>query len=227
VDTTLKVETKLNPSYVGYRNDILRLVPNGVKKVLDVGCSTGTLGGQIIQKNGAEVIGIELDVQMAEIARKRLDNVIVANIEEFDFLNNLGSADFDCIIFADILEHLKDPWSVLKKSTQILLPEGIVISSIPNIRHYTTIMNLLFRGSWPYVERGIHDRTHLRFFTLRSIFEMFAVAGLEIVKVRRNYRIIERPHRMNKLTRFIAIPPLKNFLAYQYLVLAQHFIEKR
>jgi len=79
---------------------------------------------------------------------------------------------FDCIIFADILEHLKDPLVLLKNATSFLSDGGVIIASIPNIRHHTTIINLLFKGYWPYRERGIHDKTHLRFFTLKNIKEM-------------------------------------------------------
>lgn len=211
----------LNPSYTGFRSDILGLIPDNVSKVLDIGCSTGALGEKIKQRSRAKVVGIERDKQMAEIAKKKLDRVIIGNVEKINLVNCLKPNYFDCIIFGDVLEHLKYPWSVLKKSVKFLTDKGVVVSSIPNIRHYTTIFNLTFKGNWPYRERGIHDKTHLRFFTLKNIKEMFQGAGLEVIEVKRNYRIIERSQRLSKLTELFTFFPFRDFITFQYLFLAK------
>lgn len=215
------LSSNFNPSYIGRRDDILNLIPIGVKKVLDIGCSIGILGEQIKQRNNAEVIGIELDEQMAEIAKEKLDRVIVGDIEQINLEDYLLPNYFDCIVFADILEHLKNPWHVLKRAVSFLRNDGVIIASIPNIRHYTTIITLVIKGYWPYRERGIHDRTHLRFFTLRNIKEMFQEAGLRIVKIERNYRIIEKPHRYNKFSKFFAFSILRDLLTFQYLIVGK------
>ena len=208
-----------NPSYVGPRQDILRLVPPGVKRVLDVGCSVGTLG-RALRERGAEVTGIEIDPRMAAAARERLNEVHIASVEDAALFERLGERPFDCIIFADLLEHLVDPWTALDRFVERLAPDGVIVASLPNIRHYTTIRTLLFQGYWPYRDRGIHDRTHLRFFTLRNIRELFASSGLTIRKIDRNYRIIERPHRLNRFAPVLALPLLRELLAFQYLVQA-------
>ncbi len=208
-----------NPSYVGPRQDILRLVPAGVKRVLDVGCSVGTLG-QALRDRGAAVTGIEIDPRMAAEARKHLNEVHIASVEDAALFERLGDRSFDCIIFADLLEHLVDPWTALKRFVERLAPDGVVVASLPNVRHYTTIRTLLFQGYWPYRDRGIHDRTHLRFFTLRNIRELFVSSGLTIRKVDRNYRIIERPHRLNRVAPMLALPLLRELFAFQYLVQA-------
>lgn len=210
-----------NPSYIGSRTDIVNLVPVDVQKILDIGCSIGTLGEQLKQKTGAEVIGIELDDQMVQIAKKRLDRVIVGDIEELNLEDCLLPNYFDCIIFADVLEHLKNPWNILQRAKSFLSTNGIIIASIPNIRHFTTIFNLVFRGYWPYRARGIHDRTHLRFFTLRNIKELFLYANLKIERVERNYRIIEKPHRHNRFAKYLSFLPFKEFLVFQYLIVAK------
>ncbi len=75
---------------------------------------------------------------------------------------------------------------------------GLIVASIPNVRHYSTIFSLVVRGYWPYRDRGIHDKTHLRFFTLKNIKELFLDANLDIISIVRNYRIIERPHKYNR-----------------------------
>lgn len=209
-----------NPSYVGPRDDILALVPAGARRVLDVGCSVGTLGDAIKRRNGAWVTGVEMDPEMAELARSRLDRVVVGDVEALDLEACSEGTPFDCICLADVLEHLRDPWRVLAELTEGLVPGGTVVASIPNIRHYSTLASLLFRGYWPYRERGIHDRTHLRFFTLRNIRELFSGAGLEVNRVQRKYRILERPSRINRVSRFVALPPFRDLWTFQYLVRA-------
>ena len=208
-----------NPSYVGPREDILRLVPAGVSRVLDVGCSVGTLG-LALRERGARVTGVEIDPRMGAAARQRLDEVHIGSVEDEALFEGLGESTFDCIIFADLLEHLIDPWSALERFAERLAPDGVVVASLPNIRHYTTIRTLLFQGYWPYRDRGIHDRTHLRFFTLRNIRELFDSSGLTIRKLDRNYRIIERPHRLNRLAPLLGLPLLRELFAFQYLVQA-------
>jgi len=211
-----------NPSYIGLRDDILSLIPDNISRVLDLGCSTGVLGEQIKQRNNnVEVIGLEIDEQMAKTAREKIDRIIVGDIKKINLEEELPPNYFDCIIFADVLEHLKDPWSILIRSTKFLNNKGIIVASIPNVRHYSTILNLLFKGYWPYQERGIHDKTHLRFFTLKNIKELFQYAGLKIVKIERNYRIIERPYGYNKYSKYFVIPPFREFFTFQYLIVAK------
>ena len=209
-----------NPSYVGPRRDVMKLVPEGVKRVLDVGCSNGTLGQALKQRDGAHVTGIELDEAMGVEARRRLDAVHVASVDDDALFEALGDRTFDCVIFADLLEHLVDPWTTLGRFVERLEPDGVVVASLPNIRHFTTIRTLLFQGYWPYRDRGIHDRTHMRFFTLRNIRELFESAGLTIRQVDRNYRLIERPHRFNRFAPLLAWPVLRELIAFQYLVQA-------
>jgi len=208
-------------SYIGPRSDVIRLIPNRVRRVLDIGCSIGELGNNLKGKRRVKVVGIELDEKMAAIAVEKLDQVITGDIEKINLDDYFYPGYFDCIIFADILEHLKDPWSVLRKSVKLLADDGIIVASIPNVRHYTTILNLAFKGYWPYRERGIHDRTHLRFFTLKNIKEMFQNAGLDIAKVERRYRIVERPHRFNRFSKYLACPSFKDLLTFQYLIVAK------
>jgi len=210
-----------NPSYVGLRGDILDLIPDNVGKVLDFGCSVGRLGEELKHRFRAEVVGIEFDEQMAKAAKGKLDRVILGDIDKINLEDQLVPDYFDCIIFGDILEHLTNPWEVLKKATTFLNKDGTVVASIPNVRHYTVVLNLLFRGYWPYRERGLHDRTHLRFFTLRNIQELFQYANLRIVRLKRNHRIIERQHPHNRLSRYLAFAPFKEFLTFQYLIVAK------
>lgn len=213
-------KTEFNPSYLGQRPDIARLIPAGAKVVLDVGCSTGVLGASIKAKTGAQVFGIEISEKMANEAIERIDKVFVGDATEIILKGELKDYLFDAVIFADVLEHLIDPWATLRAAATHLNPGGTIIASIPNIRHIDTIYNLVIRGYWPYRDRGIHDRTHLRFFTKRNIVELFENAGLSIDIIDTNYRLLERPHRINDFARFFALPGISNFLAFQYLIRA-------
>ena len=215
-----------NPSYIGMRNDILDLIPDNVNKVLDIGCSTGTLVEKIKKRNRAEVVGIEVNEQMAKVAKEKLDQVIIGDVERINLADHLAPNYFDCIIFADILEHLENPWEVLKNVKSFLNDEGIIIASIPNVRHYTTIINLVIKGYWPYRERGIHDKSHLRFFALKNIRDMFQNADFKIVRIERNHRVIESPHWWNRFSKYFALPPFKELLTFQYLIVAKKSVRK-
>lgn len=213
---------ELNQSYIHVRRDILEHIPATAKKVLDVGCSIGLLGEEVAKRNpGAQIYGIELDAEMAEIARQKLDKVYIENMDQFSLISNFSEEAFDCVVLADVLEHLKDPWNVLHESIEILAPGGVMVACIPNVRHIATLYNLVVRGRWPYRDRGIHDRTHLRFFTRADIIELFSSPKLEVGKVAANYRILERPASINRWAKYLAWPGIRGFLAFQYIIVAR------
>jgi 2-polyprenyl-3-methyl-5-hydroxy-6-metoxy-1,4-benzoquinol methylase len=214
-------KSDFNPSYVGQRPDIEKLVPSEAKYVLDVGCSTGILGAAIKAKTGAKVFGIELSEEMANEAIGRIEKIFVGDAAEVLLEGKLEGYRFDAVIFADVLEHLINPWEILRTAATHLSPGGVIIASIPNVRHIDTIYNLVLRGYWPYRERGIHDRTHLRFFTKKNIIELFDYAELSIDIIEVNYRIIEKPHKINRLAKFLALPGISSFFAFQYLIRAR------
>ena len=220
--------TKFNPSYVGARPDVARLVPDRCTKILDIGCATGALGRHLKQnRTGLRVSGIELDREMADVAREHLDEVFEGDVCDLLAGHTLGAARFDCVILADVLEHIVDPWSLLGELTRHVEPDGVVVASLPNIRHYSTLVSLLFRKRWPYRDRGIHDRTHLRFFAQRNVVELFEGAGLTITSLKRQYRVLEAPYRVNRYARVLAIPPLRDLLTFQYLIVAMARTQNR
>jgi|YNPNPStandDraft_1061719.scaffolds.fasta_scaffold00080_26 SAM-dependent methyltransferase len=210
-----------NPSYIGERPDIVQLIPReSLQRILDVGCSTGMLGATLKQHSQIEVVGIEANEAMATLAKKRLDRVICADVETLNFDACFERKYFTCIVFADILEHLKDPWTVLRQLVQFLHDEGTVVASIPNVGHYSTAANLILRQRWLYSERGILDKNHLRFFTLESIHTLFNGASLCITTFERNYRLLERPHWINAYAKYCSFGVLKDLLTFQYIVAA-------
>jgi 2-polyprenyl-3-methyl-5-hydroxy-6-metoxy-1,4-benzoquinol methylase len=166
--------------------------------VLDVGCSTGDMGA-VLRARGHVVIGIEYEPALAERAKANLDGVIVGDVEALAREGFDPGAPFDCIAFADVLEHLRDPWSVVRWSEGLLAPDGLVVVSVPNIRHLETFWSLAFRKRWPYKDVGIFDRTHLRFFARANLPELFTGTALHITDVRRQFWLSpERGERFNR-----------------------------
>ena len=119
-----------NPSYVGARPDVAKLVPSRCRTILDIGCATGALGQSLKRSRaGLRVFGIELDREMAAVARRSLDEVFEGDILEVLEQKRLGNTRFDCIIFADVLEHLLDPWDALRwLRERHLKPDGVIVA---------------------------------------------------------------------------------------------------
>ena len=162
------------------REDLIALMDNcrdGV--VLDVGCGIGLTGRQLRERGKAKVVfGVEKNPEAAQKAEAVLDQVWVGDVEETELPFSANS--LDCILLGDVLEHLADLWQTLKKLSGLVKGGGAVVASIPNVRYWRIVRDLLLRGRWEYTDEGILDRTHLRFFTRRSITELFKGAGLAI-----------------------------------------------
>lgn len=165
-----------NSSQAAIARTIVTHAPEGTR-VLDVGCAAGDLGA-VLQERGFVVTGVEADDESADVASDRLDTVVVADLED-QRLSEVVQGPFEVIIFGDVLEHLSCPESVLKDAVSLLSSSGFVIASIPNIAHGSVRLALLL-GQWTYTDEGLLDRTHVRFFTLDSIGELFSGAGLAI-----------------------------------------------
>lgn len=159
------------------RPEIFVFVPQNVKRALDVGCSSGGFAATVKKERGAEVWGVETHHASAETARNVLDKVIE---EPFAPGMDLPEKYFDCISFNDVLEHLLDPEQALIYAATLLAPEGVIIASIPNIRYLPAFKDFVFRGNWEYEDMGVMDRTHMRFFTKKSIPLMFTRCGLKV-----------------------------------------------
>ncbi|CAM2064263.1 Class I SAM-dependent methyltransferase [Sulfidibacter corallicola] len=198
------------------RTEMLDFLPAKAKTFLDVGCGAGTFGKQVKDKYDCEYWGIELDPEAAEIARTRLDNVKVGGAP--DSLYDLPDGHFDCIIFNDVLEHLVDPYEVLRFIKSKLSPVGVITASIPNVRHFETMWKLVVKKQWRYEDAGILDRTHLRFFTHSSILEMFDEQDYDIEVIE---GINKSTSRFERLCNLMTLGWLSDTLYLQYAVRAR------
>jgi SAM-dependent methyltransferase len=165
------------PAYADLPNpDLLERIPLDARVILDVGCSTGALGAEYKRRNPAcRVLGIESNPAAARIAATRLDDVAVVDVEAEPM--PFAGVTFDCIIYGDVLEHLRDPWRVLSLQARTLAPNGTVLICMPNVDHWSFAERLL-RGTFDYEEQGLFDRTHLRWFTLDTTGRALTEAGL-------------------------------------------------
>lgn len=162
------------------RPDLLALVPRTARRVLDVGCGVGAFGASLKASQDASVCGIELNVEAAVAARERLDEVFTGDVEEISLPFHEGH--FDCIICGDVLEHLRDPQAFLRRARNWLAPEGLLVASIPNVRHHS-VVGALLEGNWSYEPAGLLDRDHLHFFTRRKIDALLDDAGFVLISL--------------------------------------------
>jgi O-antigen biosynthesis protein len=154
---------------------VVELVPEG-SSVLEFGCATGYMSEVLTQRRGCRVVGIELDAEAAAEASARCERVIVGDAETLDLGDRLGDERFDAVLFADVLEHLRDPAGMLRRVRPFVGDDSVVIASIPNVAHASVRLSLL-AGRFRYRRQGLLDESHLRFFTRDSIRDLFEETG--------------------------------------------------
>lgn len=196
-----KFEKEAPSSYYGFeRPELVALVPEGARRVLDVGCAAGALGAAVKRRlPQCEVSGIEYVQSVVERAATRLDHAFRADLNapiELAF----PSGYFDAMIFGDVLEHLLDPEQSLRGLLPYLAPEGVVIASIPNVKHWSVMVPALAQDRWEYTDAGLLDKTHVHLFTLHEAMRMFDALGLgELQHIGANVIPMEPPEHVEPL----------------------------
>ena len=201
--------------YETARPDVQAHVPGDAVSILDLGCSNGALGADLKRARQRTVIGVELDPAYAEVAAARLDRVVVGDVEGFLAAEPPPEAPFDCLIAADVLEHLVDPWTALRRAAALVRPGGTVIVSVPNVLHYGLLVRLVREKRWPRESEGPFDATHLRWFSRSDAEELLSQAGLRDLRTEPRYWVEGRARRLRE---HLARTPLGPFLPVQHIV---------
>jgi len=173
-------EGKQDNYYDHSRAEILPFVPLTVRTALDVGCSNGAFGASLKSQRDCKLWGIEPNKQAALEAEKKIDKVI--NGLFVKGMPELAGQKFDAVFFNDVLEHLAAPEDAVNYCRDLLNPGGYIIASIPNIRWYPVMLSLLRYKDFKYEDAGVMDKTHMRFFTLKSMRRLFESNDYQIIK---------------------------------------------
>lgn len=183
MENALRYESHIDLSNENNAHTLQILLTGEGKKVLEVGPAAGYIT-EALRQRGCRVTCVEFDPEAAKVAAEYAERMIVGDIEKLDFEREFAEEQFDVVMYGDVLEHLVDPDAVLRKTREILAPDGYVVASIPNVAHASLRLALL-DGDFRYTEIGLLDRTHLRFFTRDSIAEMFHNTGYQVDDLRR------------------------------------------
>lgn len=219
---------KQTPIHDRYNPDLLRLIPTTRKNIVDVGCGGGALARALKARDPlTSVIGIEIDPEYSQIASRFCDLCLTLDIEAAGDHFWATYANRDCWIFGDLLEHLKDPWTLLRTVYEVVRPGTYVVACIPNAQHWT-VQTKLCAGEFWYQEVGLLDKTHLRWFTRKTIINLFGQSGFVIEAM--IARVFDEPKRENHLSLIglfaenlglSAKEAMRDATPLQYLVLAK------
>lgn len=223
-------EKKAGIYFDNSRTDLLNMIPekNRHGALLEIGAGTGTTLLDA-RKNGfaQKVYGVELfEIENSSQTSPVFEEFILGNIEKIDL--PFPEAHFDVILCGDVLEHLIDPQKVLVKLKKHLKDDGIFLASIPNIREWGTMKTIFFKGDFHYVDSGILDKTHLRFFTKKNMLNLFTESGFTVQtiigtnKAARNTRKAFSRYFFNlKWLRLFFALFMSEFSHVQFLIVAQ------
>lgn len=177
--------TEVNPSLPNNSHALqLRLVGRD-RDVLELGCAAGHMT-RALKEEGCRVVAVDVEADAVRFAKRFAERAIVEDISKPEPLAALGPREFDVVLAGDVLEHLPHPAVLLERCRSLLRPGGSLVVSVPNVAHVDLKLSLL-DGRWEYRDWGLLDRTHLRFFTRRSLDELLRESGYVPVEI---YRVV-------------------------------------
>lgn len=184
------------PPHDHHNPDLLNVIPDDARKIIEIGASSGALAREWKKCNVGHYVCLDIDPACVELSKRYSDYSLLLNIEEARNHFWTEFADRDCWIFGDSLEHMVNPWAVLSRVHKNLPHKGCVVACIPNAQHWSMYVRLAY-GDLKYQESGLMDRTHLRWFSRKTIVQMFEDAGFSIEKM--VPRIFSAPTNINVL----------------------------
>jgi 2-polyprenyl-3-methyl-5-hydroxy-6-metoxy-1,4-benzoquinol methylase len=201
------------------RQDILQIIPPGPPgRILEIGAADGNVLVDLKRSGRArEVVGVELFPSPdGSQSRSEIDRFIIADVEKKEL--DLEPQSFDTLICADVLEHLRDPWGILRYLTGFLRDGGVLVLSLPNILYWRAFGRIL-SGDFHYCSSGVLDKTHLRFFCRRNMLELVRSAGLTVTTVEPSFRR-QAELRRDRLLNVLTLGLAERHLTQQYLIVA-------
>jgi 2-polyprenyl-3-methyl-5-hydroxy-6-metoxy-1,4-benzoquinol methylase len=202
--------------YNNSRSDMLEFIPHGCCKILEIGCGEGLFGELVMKHRSAEVWGVEPVKEAADKAVQRLTKTINATYDEKIVL---PENYFDCIVFNDVLEHIVNPSSILQISKRFLNKRNsFIVASIPNFRYWDNVVEILIHKSLEYKDSGILDKTHVRFFTKRSIATLFQELDYEILTLK---GITATPSKKFAIANILLLNTIEDMQYLQFGVVAK------
>lgn len=194
------------------RDEVASLIPSEYSKVLEIGCAAGEFRSNL--KLDHEYWGIEPTESVAQEAKKNLDHVLVGLYEEVH--TELPDNYYDLIICNDVIEHMPDHDAFFQAIKQKLTNEGAIVASVPNVRHISNLINLIFKKDWKYTEDGILDKTHLRFFTKKSLIRTIQENGfhLDAISGLNRYKFWRSPIKLIKGLLILILGPDIQYVQY-------------
>lgn len=210
-----------NKSYYNQnRYEIINFIESPVFRILDVGCSNGNFSERLLSEGLCkEAYGIEPYEFAYKQAKEKLTKVYFSTVE--NAIKDLPDNYFDLIFFNDVLEHLIDPEDVLKNFKPKLTNNGKIISSIPNVRFIKNIYSMIINKDWRYQDSGVLDKTHLRFFTKKSIIRMFEDCGYKVLKCEGNKEGEFKMSKKVKLFNFLLNGALNDSEFQQFITISK------
>jgi 2-polyprenyl-3-methyl-5-hydroxy-6-metoxy-1,4-benzoquinol methylase len=173
------------------------------KRILEIGAGAGVVTRHLVKSKGCEVVALEINPAAIEKLKAYVDRVYAVDLNGSDWIAKLGGEEkFDVIVAADVLEHVYDPWTVLKQAKSLLNENGKVILSLPHAAH-CAMLSSLFGEDFRYAEWGLLDKTHVRFFGLHNIHALYASAGLAITEAR---FVMRRPEETEFAEQWAQLP---------------------
>lgn len=205
-----------NGYFQNERQEMLKYIPENALNILEVGCSSG-LFCKALQRPDREIWGVEINPEAAQKATEICSFVLCGDFNQV--YDQLPKNHFDCVVFNDVLEHIYAPWDTLEMTKNILKNGGVVVSSIPNFRYLSNMIEVVLHGEFCYrPEGGILDDTHIRFFTNKSIRKMYESLNYTILF---QAGINNRNDWKMKLVRLFSLGKMSDMSHSQFATVAQ------
>jgi len=186
------------------------------ERVLDVGCGPGHLATHLTRHLGCSVVGVEQNRELAAMARRGCESVHERNLE-LEGLRGIPGP-YSAVFFGDVIEHVRNAQQLLEQAATLLEPNGRVIVSTPNFVHIKNRVRVLL-GSFEYRDAGLLDRTHVHFYTRKTLLDLLVTAGYAVDRIEYTTGVLDLSSFAHRALHVCArIHP--NLFAYQFIVAA-------